>query len=165
MRVQADTIVTIIYRLMDAQGQIIEDRPKDRPFMYLHGYGNLIPILEKRLEGQTAGYQVSVRLAAREAYGEYSKSLVVEVPRAQLPPNLEVEAGRRFATKGPNGEPLVVRIIEFDDQMVVMDGNHPLAGLDLNFDIQVISIRPATEQEIEMQQPDPNLGGSGRGSH
>lgn len=153
MRVKTDMIVTLSYRLEDSEGRLIEDRPTDKPFIYLHGYGNLIPVLEKRLEGQTAGFQLSVKLAAREAYGEYQKNLLVEVPRQQLPPELPIEAGRRFSTSGPNGEPIVVRVVEFDENMVVLDGNHPLAGVDLAFDVKVLAIRAATEQEVEMRQP------------
>ena len=155
MRVKTDTIVTLSYRLEDASGRLIEDRPPDKPFIYLHGYGNLIPTLEKRLEGQTAGFELSVKLASREAYGEYQKNLLVEIPRTQLPPHMPIEAGRAFSTSGPSGEPLVVRVLEFDEQTVVLDGNHPLAGIDLAFDIKVLAIRAATEQEIEMRQPSP----------
>ena len=157
-RVQADAVVTLAYVLTDDQGNELEIRTPENPFVYIHGHGGLLESVEKRLEGQTPGFSASIRLEPREAYGVYRPELVAEMQRSQFPAGANLEVGLKFNTMGPDGQPLVVRVIELDEKMVTIDGNHPLAGIPLVFDVRVLGVRDATEAEIESGAAEPDAG-------
>lgn len=161
IRIAKDRVVRLAYRLTDSNGNLIEDRTPGRPFEYLHGRGQIVPAIEKTLEGKTAGFRAELQLSAREGYGDYEPSLVTEVSRAGLPNGAGVRAGMKFNTTGPGGQPLVVRVIEANEQTVTLDGNHPLAGVELIFELRVLDVREASAAEVASGQVAEDGDGGG----
>lgn len=148
MQIAQDSVVSIHYTLTDDQGKTIDSSAGGEPLAYLHGNGNLIPGLERALEGKKAGDSVNVKIAPADAYGEYDKALVQQVPRRVLKgiPNLHV--GMQLQAQSEHGSrPVTVTNIIGD--MVTIDANHPLAGQNLNFDVQITDVRVATQEELE----------------
>lgn len=147
MQVSEKKVVSIDYTLKDDQGQVLDSSEGRDPLLYLHGANNIIPGLETALEGKAQGDALSVRIAPEEAYGTRDDEKVQTVPRAMFG-EAAVEVGGQYHAAGPNGEQLVVTVVEADDETVTVDGNHPLAGAHLNFDVQVVEVRDATDEEI-----------------
>jgi FKBP-type peptidyl-prolyl cis-trans isomerase SlyD len=116
------------------------------PLEYLHGYSNLIQGLEKQLEGKKAGDTFKATVAPEEAYGVYHDELVVEVERSQFPDDVEITEGMQFEAGSPDGS-RVVTVTAINGNKVTVDANHPLAGENLNFDVKVVSVRAATDEE------------------
>jgi FKBP-type peptidyl-prolyl cis-trans isomerase SlyD len=146
-QVCSDRWVRVRYRLFDAQGEPIETG--EREWTYLHGgYGSVFPGVEQALEGAQAGESRSVRLEPLDAFGEYDAALVQLAPRDRFPPALE--RGMSFeGIPGDEADGLIHIVTDFTDDTVVLDANHPLAGLALRFELQVLEVRPATDEEID----------------
>lgn len=147
--VGTNKVIGLIYTLKDTDGELIEERASDDPLMFIQGADQLLPGVEKAIAGQKVGYKTEVRLTAAEAYGDYDDSLVAEVDRGDFPKEMEIQVGMKFETEGPDGEMLLVEVVEIEGETIVVDGNHPLAGVDLHFILEVKSVREATEEEIE----------------
>lgn len=147
MNIAKDKMVQIHYTLTDDEGKTIDTSIGSEPLEYLHGNGNLIPGLEKELEGKAAGDKLAVVVPPAEGYGEYSDKYVVEVPRTQFDSSVPIEVGMRFQADTAAG-PMIVRVIKLTDDKVTVDGNHELAGKNLHFDVEVVSVRDATEEEL-----------------
>jgi FKBP-type peptidyl-prolyl cis-trans isomerase SlyD len=146
MKVAANTVVTIDYTLRNDRGDTI-DSSSGAPMAYLHGHGNIVPGLERALEGLEAGGSVDVKVAPEDGYGVRDEERIMEVPRDQLPPGVDPEPGMALEAEGPDGEPFPLWITEVDDEMVTLDGNHPLAGENLHFQVTVREVRAATADE------------------
>lgn len=151
--IEDGTWVRLQYRLFDAQGEAIE--PDARELEYLHGgYGAVLPALERALAGRAAGERLTVHVEPEDAFGDYDAELVEMVPRHALPDALE--AGMTF--EGLPGEPQdgpgrrLWTVTDFTDEQVILDGNHPLAGLALRYEITVLALRPAEPEEIEAER-------------
>ncbi len=147
MNVEKNKVVSIEYTLKDADGEILDSSEDTGALDYIHGCGNLIPGLERALEGKTAGDKLSVVVEPEDAYGEYNKELVIEVPRSQFDESVEIEEGMQFEAESEDGSHLVT-VVEVKDDIVVVDANHPLAGEKLFFDVEIKDIRDATEDEL-----------------
>lgn len=146
MQVAKDTVVAIDYTLKDNDGTVLDASQQGQPLEYLHGAGNIIPGLEKALEGKEPGDDVSVTVAPAEAYGERNDDLQQEVPRDLFQGVDHVEAGMRFQAQTQQGTQ-VVTVTSVQDDTVTVDANHPLAGQTLNFEVNVSSVREATDEE------------------
>jgi FKBP-type peptidyl-prolyl cis-trans isomerase SlyD len=146
MQIEAQKVVTLHYTLTDEQGTVI-DQSDDGSFVYMHGVKSIIPGLENALTGKKAGDELSVSVAPEDAYGERSDAMLQQVPKSMFEDQSQVEVGMQFHAQGPNGETLIVTVTEVSDDNVTVDGNHPLAGAQLNFDVKVIDVREATEEE------------------
>ena len=140
-------VVSFHYTLKDTKGNVLESSHGDEPLVFLEGSGSIIPGLESGMKGLKKGDKKSVHVAAEDAYGEYEKDLVVQVPRASIP-KPDVQVGDRFHADSGHGHSQVVVVTAVTDQHVTVDGNHPLAGQALNFDVEVTDIREATKDEI-----------------
>ncbi|MDZ7828565.1 MAG: peptidylprolyl isomerase [Halofilum sp. (in: g-proteobacteria)] len=149
MQIARDTVAAIDYKLTDNDGQVLDTSEGREPLSYLHGAGNLIPGLESALEGQTEGDSLSVTVKPEEAYGERDERLVQQVPMAAFEGVDQVEAGMRFQATDEQGQGRVVTVTEVDGDQVTVDANHPLAGQPLNFEVSVVEVRAATDEEIE----------------
>lgn len=147
MQVAQDTVVFIHYTLTDDAGKTIDSSAGGEPLAYLHGNGNLIPGLERALEGKKVGDLVSVRLSPAEGYGEYDQELVQSIPRRALRGIDDVYVGMQLQAQTEYGSRTVV-VTDVTDDTVTIDGNHPLAGQHLNFEVRIESVRPATDEEI-----------------
>ncbi len=140
-------VVSFHYTLKDAKGTQLESSFGDEPMSYLEGVGQIIPGLEEQMEGLKKGDKKSIAVKAADAYGEFEQELIVEVPRAQLPKK-DVVVGDQFHADSGNGHVQVVTVTKVTDDTVTVDGNHPLAGQDLNFDVEVMDVREATKDEL-----------------
>ncbi len=148
MQVSTNNVVTMHYTLTDPSGEVIDSSRDKEPLAYLHGHGNIIPGLEKQLEGKAAGESISANVPAAEGYGERSEDLIVDASRSQFPEDVELEPGMRFQAQTPSG-PRVAQITAIDGDKVTVDTNHPLAGVDLKFDVDVVDVREASKEEID----------------
>jgi FKBP-type peptidyl-prolyl cis-trans isomerase SlyD len=147
MTIAQDSVVTIHYTLKDDEGEIIDSSVSAEPLAYLHGHGNLVPGLERELEGKNAGDKLSVTVSPADGYGDYDKNLVTRVPRRSLQGIANIRVGMRLQAQTAEG-PRTVVITNIMGDMVTVDANHPLAGKALNFEIEVTDVRPATEEEL-----------------
>ena len=148
MQIGDQKVVTLHYTLTDNDGKVI-DKSDDGSFAYLHGARNIIPGLESALAGKAAGDELTVTVPPEEAYGLRNESMMQQVPKTMFEDGSQIDIGSQFHAQGPNGEMLVVTVMEVQDEHVVIDGNHPLAGVDLNFDVKVVDVRDASAEEIE----------------
>jgi FKBP-type peptidyl-prolyl cis-trans isomerase SlyD len=148
MQIGDQKVVTLHYTLTDNEGRLI-DKSDDGSFAYLHGARNIIPGLEDALTGKTAGEELTVAVAPEDAYGARDDSMLQQVPKNMFEDTSQIAVGTQFHAQGPNGEMLVVTVMEVADEHVVVDGNHPLAGVELNFDVKIVDVRDASEEEVE----------------
>ncbi|MCG9711347.1 peptidylprolyl isomerase [Shewanella insulae] len=139
--------VSIHYRLTNQQGELIESSFEGEPMLYLHGAENMIPGLEQALEGKSVGDKLDVTVEAEQAYGPYHDGLRQDVPLAAFGDIEDIVPGMRFIAETEMGQ-RPVQVTEVKDDIVVVDGNHPLAGQTLNFTVEVISVRDASAEEI-----------------
>lgn len=138
-------VVTFHYTLTDSKGQTLDSSAGQDPLAYLEDAGQIIPGLENELKSMKAGDKKKIDIAAKDGYGEMNSELVLKVPRKQFPSGQAIKVGDHFRT-GSNSP--VFRVLEVTDEHVSLDGNHPLAGQDLSFDVEIVEIRDATEEEI-----------------
>jgi FKBP-type peptidyl-prolyl cis-trans isomerase SlyD len=147
MNIAEDAVVSIHYTLTNDAGETLDSSAGGDPLAYLHGKGNLIPGLERELAGKKTGDKFSVQIAPADGYGDYNKALVQRVPRRSLRGIKNVHVGMQLQTQTQHG-PRTVTVTHVAGDMVTIDGNHPLAGQSLNFEIEVTDVRAATEEEI-----------------
>ena len=149
MKIAKNTVVSVQYKLSDAQGNLIEESRE--PMVYLHGgYENTLPKIEEALDAKEAGYETTIQIEPQDAFGEYDASLVKIEPRNRLPEPIEVGMQFEGTPDGdsPDEETLIFTVTDIADDKVVLDGNHPLAGMALRFNLKVESVRAATDEEI-----------------
>ncbi|HAG92171.1 MAG TPA: peptidylprolyl isomerase [Bdellovibrionales bacterium] len=147
MQASQDHVVSIEYTLKNAQGEVL-DSSGDQPFSYLHGAQNIVPGLEKALEGKAKGDQLEVNLKPEEGYGPRRDELMSTVDKSELDQIPNIEEGMQLQAQTPQGIQIFT-VTEVTGDKVTLDGNHPLAGHDLNFSVTVIDIRKATSEELE----------------
>lgn len=150
MQVAKNKVVAIDYRLTDDDGEVLDTSEGNGPLHYLHGIGNIIPGLESELEGKSVGDKFEISVSPEDAYGERDADLIQTVPKDSFEASEELELGMQFELPDEEGG-LLFSIAEIKDDVVVIDANHELAGLNLNFDITVREIRDATPEELEHQ--------------
>jgi FKBP-type peptidyl-prolyl cis-trans isomerase SlyD len=141
-----DQVVTLHYTLRDDAGEIIDSSADGEPLAYLHGHGNLVPGLERELSGKRAGDTLQVAVSAADGYGEYDQALVQRVPRRALKGLANLRVGMRLEAQTGHARAVIVTQIMGD--MVTLDGNHPLAGKNLHFQVEVAGVRAATDEEL-----------------
>ena len=146
MEIAAARVASIHYTLTGDDGRIIDQSSESRPLRYFHGAGNIIPGLEKALAGKQAGDALQVDVRPEEAYGVRNEGMVQVLPREAFKGVDEVEPGMQFEASGERG-PLLVTVVEVAGDTVRIDGNHPLAGQTLHFDVRVLDVRESTEEE------------------
>lgn len=151
--IEKDRIVKLAYRLLDASGRLLEERTPENPYEYMQGRGQIVSPVERALEGKTSGFAASVSVSPREGYGDYQPSLVVDIPRANFPKGVKLQVDMKFNTINENGDPITVRVTDIRKDVVTVDGNHPLAGLDLIFEVKVLDVRAASNDEMETGRP------------
>jgi FKBP-type peptidyl-prolyl cis-trans isomerase SlyD len=147
----APNIVTLHYTLRDPAGRVLDMSQGDAPISYLEGAGQIIDGLEEPLRGVAAGTKQQVQVPAAKAYGLHDPAQVHRVNRTLLPVEGEVRVGDRFRTEADHFAP-VVMVVGLEGDEVLLDANHPLAGVDLTFDVEIVAVRPATPEEIERGQ-------------
>jgi FKBP-type peptidyl-prolyl cis-trans isomerase SlyD len=148
MLIATNKAVSIDYTLTNDAGEVIDSSAGGAPLVYLHGTGNLIVGLEKALEGKQVGDEVKVAIEPEEAYGEYSAELVATLGRDMFEGVEELEVGMQFHASAPDGGMQIVTIRDIEGDNVIVDGNHPLAGQRLHFDVKIVAVREASPEEI-----------------
>lgn len=149
MQVGKNKVVTIDYTLKAEDGTLLDKSEAGEPLAYIHGIGNLIPGVEKALEGKGSGENVKIMVSPEEGYGVRNEALVQTMPKSQFDFVDEVSVGMQFQAQDPSGQPVILTVTGVEGEEVTLDGNHPLAGLKLDFDITVADIRDATSEELD----------------
>lgn len=145
MKIEKNAAVTLRYTITDTAGNVI-DASKE-PMSYLHGgYGNTFPKIEEALEGKEAPYKVRLELAPQDTFGERDEGLLQTIPKTQFPPGVKV--GGQLRGSDENGRTIIFTVLKVKGDTVYLDGNHPQAGKTLRFDIEVLEVRAASEEEI-----------------
>lgn len=148
MQIADNAVVAIDYTLRNDEGEVLDSSEGAQPLVYLHGAANIIPGLEQALAGKQAGDEFKVSIEPEDAYGEYSLELVATLNRSMFEGVDELQVGMQFHASAPDGGMQVVTIRDLDGDQVTVDGNHPLAGQHLNFEVKVASVRAATDEEV-----------------
>ena len=165
MQIADGTVVAMDYALKDDDGTLLDQSQPGQPLTYLHGHKNIIPGLEASLAGKAVGETMEVRVAPEDGYGEPNPSLEQVVPRDRFQGVESLAEGMQFQASTEQG-PVSVRVVKVDDDDVTVDGNHPLAGKHLNFNVTVLEVRAATKEEIargHTQEGGGCCGGGGEG--
>ncbi|OIQ25422.1 peptidylprolyl isomerase [uncultured Vibrio sp.] len=147
MKIEKNVVVSLAYEVK-VEGAVVDKSTVEAPLDYLHGHNNLVTGLENKLEGKVAGDKFSATISPEDGYGEHNDALVQRVPANVFQGVDEIEVGMRFLADTDQG-PIPVEVTEVDGDEVVVDGNHMLAGQTLVFDVEVVAVREATEDEIE----------------
>jgi FKBP-type peptidyl-prolyl cis-trans isomerase SlyD len=148
MQLTKNKVAVINFTLKNKDGEII-DQSNDGTFTYLHGARNIIPGLENALEDKQAGDKTSVVIEPKDAYGEHDPEKIQRVPLSMFPDDVEITEGMQFEAQSPEGEPVLVTVTEIDSGEVVVDENHPMAGVQLHFEVELVEVRKATEEELQ----------------
>jgi FKBP-type peptidyl-prolyl cis-trans isomerase SlyD len=148
MQIAADTVVLIHYTLKDDSGAVLDSSAGGEPLAYIQGHGNLVPGLEKALEGKQGGHTLAITIAPADGYGNRDEALVQRVPKRSLQGSGEIRKGMQFQARTEDGMRLFT-VTGIAGDMVMLDGNHPLADQTLHFDVEVVSVREATTEELE----------------
>lgn len=148
MQIANNSVVAIAYTLTDDEGQIIDQSEPGQPLYYLHGFQNIIPGLENALLGKQLGDKLKVAVEPGEGYGEYNPGLVQTVPKHLFGGVDEVEVGMQFRAETDEGVRLIT-VAAVEGNEVTVDGNHPLAGVPLNFDVEIVEVRAASAEELQ----------------
>jgi len=146
MIISKNSAVYFQYSLSDETGDIIDASPENEPMAYLQGHNSIIPGLEKEMEGKKSGDVMVVTVEPKEAYGERKEEMVQQIPRESFKAE-DIKIGMRFEATTPNGAVSVV-VADLTDETVTVDGNHPLAGKKLTFDVRISDVREATKEEL-----------------
>jgi len=149
MIIEDKCVVTLDYKLRNSKGEILDESKSGDPLVYLHGAGFLVPGLEKELTGKTAGDKLRVEVTPAEGYGEYMPQLVQKLPRSAFEGVDNLEIGMEFQASGEKGHIMEVRIEKIEGDDITINGNHPLAGMTLDFEIAVADVRQASKEELE----------------
>ena len=152
LAIASDTVVTLSYVLFDAHDAEVDRVTAEEPLEYVHGYAQIVPGLERQVEGLHAGDKGNFTVESDEAFGDREDEGVFSVDRSDFPDSADVQVGDEFMAEGPDGEPITMSVIEVQPDAFVVDTNHPLAGQKVRFEVQVASVRAATEEEIAAAQ-------------
>jgi FKBP-type peptidyl-prolyl cis-trans isomerase SlyD len=148
MTISENSVVSMHYKLTDPSGNVIDSSEGQEPLSYLHGFGNIIPGLEDALLGKNVGDKFTVSVKAEDGYGTRNEEMVQELPSSSFSGIDKIEVGMEFHAETEHGLQ-VVTVTKVEGDQVTIDANHPLADVDLTFDIEITDIRQATEEELE----------------
>ncbi|NIB41976.1 peptidylprolyl isomerase [Pseudomaricurvus alkylphenolicus] len=148
MTITTNKVATIHYTLKNEQGETLDSSEGQEPLAYLQGHQNLVPGLEQALEGKSVGDKLSLVVAPEQGYGDKDPELIQELPRSMFGGIDNIEVGMEFHAETAQGMQ-IVEVIDVEEDTITIDGNHPLAGVDLHFEVEVMEIRDATEEELQ----------------
>lgn len=147
MKISKNSVVSIDYILTDAKGEVLDRSSKGKPLQFIHGLGHLIPGLEKALEGKAAGESLQAKIPHAEGYGARDESLMQSLPKDNFEEIPDLKVGMELEAEGDEGI-RIITVVGIEGDKVIVDGNHPLAGVDLNFDVNIVAVRAATTDEL-----------------
>ncbi len=149
MSLKSNQVVSINYTLKDEDGNVIQATDKENPFSFISGQGQILPKLEEQLDGMLIGSKKEVTLSAEEAYGNYQEEAIQNVKRTDFPEGTDLQKGMGFVANTPDGRQMPFTISEIKEDDITIDFNHPLAGKALTFDVELLNVREATNEELE----------------
>lgn len=149
MKITKHSVVAIHYELTNDSGETLDSSEGQDPLTYLHGTGSLIPGLERELEGKQVGDELTAVITPSDGYGELDNALIRDIPRSAFGDVEDLSPGMQFQGGGEEEAPQVFTVTKITGDQVTVDGNHPLAGMTLNFDVSIESIRDATPEELD----------------
>ncbi len=147
MEIQNSKVASINYTLTNAENKILDTSEGREPLVYIHGKGNLIPGLEKALEGKKVGDKLKVTIQPEEAYGTRNEQLVQVIPRSSFQGVEDIQPGMQFQAN-VQGHTQIIVVTKVEGDNITTDANHPLAGEELTFEVEVMEVRDATEEEL-----------------
>ncbi|MFD1384705.1 peptidylprolyl isomerase [Rhodanobacter aciditrophus] len=148
MQIAQNTVVSMHYTLKDENGEVLDSSAGQEPLVFLSGARNIIEGLDNALQGKAAGDAMQVEVSAEEGYGPVHQELIQKVPRENFQGVDSIEVGMQFMAQTPNGQQPVT-VIGVEEDGILLDGNHPLAGKSLSFEVEVVEVREASAEEIE----------------
>lgn len=148
MKVAKDRVIAIDYTIELPDGEVVESSAGAAPLEYLHGRAQIVPGVERAIEGREAGVELDIEVSPAEGYGEHDPEGVFLVPRAAFPDDEEPAAGMTFSAVRPDGRAVLFRVVRATDELVLVDTNHPLAGQNLRVWVAVRHVREATGEEL-----------------
>ena len=148
VKVQDGHVVSMDFTL-HVDGEMLDTSAGHGPLEFLQGAGNIIPGLEDELYDMAIGESKKVVVAPEDGYGDLDPEAIIEIDRAEFPPEIPLEVGLELQVSDENGNPMHARIDEVSEEMVILNFNHPLAGKELHFDITIVALRDATDEEME----------------
>ncbi|QEN09701.1 peptidylprolyl isomerase [Oceanispirochaeta crateris] len=149
MKINGKCVVSMDYKLRNEAGEILDASGTGDPLVFLHGVGALVPGLEKELNGKTSGDTLRVKVSPAEGYGEHMPQLIQKLPKESFQGVDDIEVGMEFQASSEDGHVMVVRVDSIDGDEITINGNHPLAGMTLDFEVGITDVREATAEELE----------------
>jgi FKBP-type peptidyl-prolyl cis-trans isomerase SlyD len=148
MAIEQNKVVTMNFTLKDDEGNLLDSTEKGGPFSYISGTNMVLPKLEEALSGMLIGSKKNLKLEAKDGYGNYNDDAIQVVGKENFPEDIVLEVGMEYMANSPDGVKMPFTINNVDGEEITIDFNHPLAGKNLNFDIELLNIRDATAEEI-----------------
>lgn len=148
-QIEDNVVVTLQYKLWLDDGEMVEESDADDPLVYLHGHDNIIPGLERALQGMRVGDKKRIVVEPEDAYGEYDPDDVEELALSALPPELSPEVGMVLAMEDSEGHEFEAVVTDLDEDMITLDFNHPMAGERLTFEVSITELREASREELD----------------
>ncbi len=148
MKIEDRTVVTLAYTLRLDSNEVVDEATRQEPFEYVHGAQSIVPGLERALSGLEPGQKRQIIVEPEDGYGEYEEGAIIEVPLALFPADIEPEVGMGVYLQSADGEPMPYYIRAVEEDVALLDANHPLAGERLHFDVEVLAVRRATAEEV-----------------
>lgn len=148
MQITKNSVVTIQYTLKDDAGEVLDQSTPEEPLAYIHGLGHLIPGLENELDGKTSGDKLNTKIEPKDAYGERNDQMIQVVPKSEFENAESIQPGMQFQVESDEG-PIFFTAVKVDENEITLDGNHPLAGVTLHFDVEITDVREATAEELD----------------
>jgi FKBP-type peptidyl-prolyl cis-trans isomerase SlyD len=148
MAIGANKVVTLNYKLTDDQGNVLQTT-NEEPFIYLSGNNQILPKLEEQIDTMLIGGKKNIELSSSDAYGDYDEKAVQQVKKEEFPEGSNLQEGMQYMAHTPDGQPIPFVIKEVKDEDITIDFNHPLAGKNLKFDVELVDVRDATVEELE----------------
>ena len=148
MPIEANKVVSFNYHLTDNEGEILDTTENKEPLSFISGNNHILPKLEKEISTMIIGSKKQVNLSAKDAYGEYDEKAVQQAKRSHFPEEMKVEVGMRYLANSPEGQQMPFVITDVMEDDITIDFNHPLAGKDLEFNVELVDVRDATEEEL-----------------
>lgn len=149
MSIGQNKVVTMNYTLKDDTGNVIQSTEKKEPFRFMSGNKQILPKLEEEIDAMIIGSKKNVKIPAKEAYGEYTEQAIQQVKKSNFPQDVELKVGMEFISNTPEGQQIPFVVKEIKNEEVTVDFNHPLAGKDLEFDVELVDVRDATLEEVQ----------------
>lgn len=160
MLIDNNKVITLAYQIaalpQEENGKevLLEERTAEEPLEFIFGTGALLNFVEESLRGQSSGFIKSLTVYPEDGYGYYNEKLLTWMDKSKFPKGMDLKLGMKFQTQGPNGDPIAVILKEIKDNKVLIDGNHPLAGMVLRFDLRVLRVREASAKELATGKAD-----------